>query len=122
MDDTAASYIHSPIFPSPSPFVDRRRLTMRFFTAREGCGGLGVVPEPGPDRVAMSLALVFDMDDARRPRAGGDPGGDEAVPKSELVKVTPGELGERAWPLPPSPPPPLPLLAAGVELSGRYCS
>jgi hypothetical protein len=72
---------------------------MRFFTAREGCkggGDLGVMP--GPDRVVMmvSLALVLDMDCARRLRAGGgDSGGDEAVPKSELVNVTTfGELGK----------------------------
>jgi len=97
---------------------------MRFFTAREGCGGLGAILVP--DRVAaMSFALVFDIDCARRLRASGDSKGDEGVPKSGLVNVTPGELGERGPSLLLTLPPPLSLLLlllAGVELSERNCS
>src|SRR5258708_23892478 len=75
IDDTAASYVHSPSFPIPSPFVDRRRLTMRFFTAREGCGGLGAILVP--DRVAaMSFPPPSPIDCARRLlRSGGSQGG-----------------------------------------------
>ena len=113
IDDSAASYIHPLIFPIPSPIFDRRRLTMCFITAREGCEGLGIMPAPG--RVAMSSTLIFNMDCARCLRARGDSDGGEAVPRGGLVKVTPGELGERAPLLQ------LPLLA-GVELSERNCS
>ena len=75
---------------------------------------------PGPDRLTLSLTLIFDIDCARRLRASGDSKGDEGVPKSGLVKVTPGELGERGAPsllllLPPD-------LLDGVELSERNCS
>lgn len=80
---------------------------------------------PGPDRLTLSLALVFDIDCARRLRASGDSrGDDEGVPKSGLVKVTPGELGERCAPslLIPPLPPLLPDLLDGVELSDRNCS
>ena len=74
---------------------------------------------PGPDRVVMSLFFV-DTDCARRCLrvGGGDSRGDDgaAVPKSELVKVTPGgvELDERA--------PPLLLLSGGADSSERNCS
>ena len=70
----------------------------------------------------LSLAFVFDIDCARRLRTGGDSRGDEGVPKSGLVKVTPGELGERCAPSLLIPPLPLPDLLDGVELSERNCS
>jgi hypothetical protein len=99
---------------------------MRLFTARgeEGCGG-GLAVMPRPYRPTLSLALVFDNTDcARRLRAGGgDSRGEEGVPKSGLVKVTPGELGERDPSLLLIPP--LPLLDGVVvveELSERNCS
>lgn len=76
---------------------------------------------PGPERLALSLTLVFDIDCARRLRAGGDSrGGDEGVPKSGLVKVTPGEMGDPSLIIPP--PLLLQLLDGGVELSERNCS
>jgi len=105
VDDTATSYIHSPSLPTPSPLIDRRRLTMRFFTAREGCEGFGV-PIPVPDRavvaamvVVASLAFVLDADSTRLLRGGG--GGDSTcgsvVPKTKPEKVALlGDPHERA--------------------------
>jgi hypothetical protein len=79
-------------------------------------------PGPGPDRLTLSLALIFDIDCTRRLRASGDSRGDEGMAKSGLVKVTPGELGERGAPSLLILPLPLPDLLDGVELSERNCS
>jgi len=99
--------------PSPSPFVDRRRFTIRFLTARDGCrGGAGLDGVAAP-LAASLLVLAFDVDCVRRrlrvaivvgesTTADGDVG-----PKRGPENVVPGERGEQG---PSLPLPPLPML------------
>lgn len=104
--------------PSPSPFVDRRRFTIRFFTARD-CrdGGAGLDGVAAPPAAAL-LALTFDVDCESRLRVAvvvGESRVDgDAEPNSEPEKVVPGERGEQGLPqLLPSAPPISPVAGGG---------
>ena len=87
--------------PSPSPFVDRRRFTIRFFTARDGGGGGAGLDGVAAPPAAALLALTFDVGCERRLRVvivGESRVDGDVEPNSEPEKVIPGERGEQGLP------------------------